>query len=58
MKSQIYKNNLQSILQLQDELTHVTSKIETQLCQSVIEKFNKRGGVAIGGYLSDVAFHT
>lgn len=42
MKSQIDKKNPQSIIDLKNELICVIGEIESQLCQIVIENFNKR----------------
>jgi len=59
VKSQVYKNNPQSIPELKDEIIRVIGEIEPQLCQNVIENFNKRVdvcGAARGGHLADIVF--
>ena len=37
VKSQVYKNNPQSIPELKDEIIRVVGEIDPQLCQNVIE---------------------
>jgi hypothetical protein len=59
VKSQVYKNNPQSIPELKDKIIRVIGEIEPQLCQNVIENFNKRVdicGAARGGHLEDIIF--
>lgn len=59
VKSQVYKNNPHSINKLKDEIIRVIREIEPQLCQRVIENFNKRldiCGNARGGHLADIVF--
>ena len=63
VKSQVYKNNPQSIPELKDEIIREIEpqigEIEPQLCQNVIENFNKRVdvcGAARGGHLADIVF--
>lgn len=59
VKSQVYKNNPQSIPKLKDEIIRVIGDIEPQLCQRVIENFNKRVDIcrsSRGGHLADIVF--
>lgn len=45
LKSKVYKNNRQSIPQLNGEIIRVTDETEPQLCQNVIEHVNKKVGI-------------
>ena len=61
LKSQVYRNNPQSIHDLKDGIIRMIGEIKPELCQHVIGDFNKRidiCGHAKGGHLADIVFCT
>ena len=60
VKGEVYKNNPQSIYELKQEIVRVIGEVEPQLCENVIENFDKRVATckkSRGGHLADIIFH-
>ena len=61
LKGKVYANNPQTIPELKEEIGRTIKEISPQMCQNVIQKFDKRFNVCKhgrSGHLSDIVFHT
>lgn len=61
LKDRVYRDALESIIELKDRVREVIGEVDAEMCENVIKNYAKRLGHCLhvaGGQSPDVLFHT